>query len=151
MCACISSRGIWPDPASLNTNSNHALRSSSEANRELADSGPHDRCRYPAEYALPNEIDHPRTVYDREDEVMPTLDARLAPLFDPENLDETCAQLAAASGPTDADEVGVEAARRKLEDCDDRLGKYRAALDNGADPTIVATWIAEVQGEPPHR
>ena len=33
-----------------------------------------------------------------------------------------------------ASEATAEAARRKLEDCDYRLGKYRAALDGGADP-----------------
>jgi hypothetical protein len=114
-------------------------RMSGQRNHDRA----HYRCRYPTEYALANEVDHPRTVYVREDEVVPALDAWLASLFDPEHRDETCRQLAAASGPTDA--AAVEAARRKLEDCDDRLVKYRAALDNGADPTIVATWIAEVQ------
>jgi len=107
----------------------------------------HYRCRYPTEYALANDVDHPRTVYVREDEVMPALDAWLASLFDPANLDETCRALAAASGPNDADEASIEAARRKLADCDGRLVKYRAALDNGADPTVVAAWIAEVQGD----
>jgi hypothetical protein len=28
-----------------------------------------------------------------------------------------------------------------------QLAKHRAALDKGADPTIVAGWISEVQGE----
>lgn len=107
----------------------------------------HYRCRYPAEYALANDVDHPRTVYVREDEVMPALDAWIASLFDPENLDETCRSLAAASGPNDADEAAVDAASRNLADCDGRLAKYRAALDNGADPTVVAAWIAEVQGD----
>jgi hypothetical protein len=106
------------------------------------------RCRYPKEYALANELEHqPRVVYVREDEVMPALDGWLASLFDPENIDETCRTLAAASGPSDADEAALNAARRKLADCDGRLAKYRAALDNGADPTVVAAWIAEVQGE----
>jgi hypothetical protein len=86
-------------------------------------------------------------VYVREDEVMPALDAWLASRFDPEHLDETCRTLAAASGPSDADDAAVEAARRKLADCDGRLVKYRAALDNGADPTVVAAWIGEVQGD----
>ena len=44
-------------------------------------------------------------------------------------------------------EARMEAARRKLADCDSRLAKYRAALDAGADATIVAGWMAEVQGE----
>jgi site-specific DNA recombinase len=105
------------------------------------------RCRYPNEYALVNEVDHPRTVYVREDEVVPALDAWLARLFDPEHLDETCEALAATSGADDADEARIEAAHRKLADCDDRLGRYRAALEGGADGAVVAGWIAEVQAE----
>jgi hypothetical protein len=41
----------------------------------------------------------------------------------------------------------AEAARLKLADCDDRLRKYRAALEAGAEPATVAAWMAEVQGE----
>jgi site-specific DNA recombinase len=48
---------------------------------------------------------------------------------------------------TEADHARIEAAKRKLADCDSRLTKYRAALDAGADPAIVAGWFAEVQGE----
>ena len=40
-----------------------------------------------------------------------------------------------------------EGARRKLIDCDERLDRYRAALEGGADPKVVAGWIGEVQGE----
>lgn len=34
--------------------------------------------------------------------------------------------------------------------CDTKLGQYRAALDSGADPTVVTTWIAETQAERAH-
>ncbi len=78
---------------------------------------------------------------------MPKLDEWIATLFDPANLDDTCEALAEAGGATDADHARIEAAERKLADCDTRLAKYRAALDAGADPTIVAGWMAEVQGE----
>ncbi|MDQ6853074.1 MAG: hypothetical protein M3046_05175 [Actinomycetota bacterium] len=47
-------------------------------------------------------------------------------------LDRTCAELAAASGSVDdGDGARLEAARRKLTDCDDRLARYRAALEGG--------------------
>jgi DNA invertase Pin-like site-specific DNA recombinase len=105
------------------------------------------RCRYPTEYALANDIDHPRTVYLREADVVPELDRWLARVFDPEHLDETCAELAAASTADDVDEANVEAARRKLEGCDMRLARYRAALESGTDPAVVARWISEVQGD----
>jgi hypothetical protein len=105
------------------------------------------RCRYPADYALANDVDHPRTVYVRETEITAELDHWLATVFDPEHLDDTCALLAAAvDDPLQTDSAGIEAARRQLVDCDTRLDRYRAALDNGADPQIVAAWIADVQG-----
>jgi len=100
-----------------------------------------------AEYALANKVDHPKTVYLREDAVVPRLDAWLAQLFDAANLDATCDALAMADGVDEVAQARMEAARRKLADCDSRLAKYRAALDAGADPTIVAGWIAEVHGQ----
>ena len=105
------------------------------------------RCRYPTEYALTNNVDHPRTVYLREADVVPELDAWLARIFDPEHLDDTCAELAAASVAGAVDEAALEAAHRKLEDCDTRLDRYRLALESGTDPAIVGQWIREVQGD----
>ncbi|MFI6159038.1 hypothetical protein ACIA59_03720 [Micromonospora haikouensis] len=32
-------------------------------------------------------------------------------------------------------------------ECDAKLARYRAALEAGADPTVVTTWIAETQAE----
>jgi DNA invertase Pin-like site-specific DNA recombinase len=100
------------------------------------------RCRYPTEYALANDVDHPRTVYVREDEILPALDAWLATVFAPEHLDNTCEQLAAAASPSDSDTASIEAARRHLADCDKRLERYRTALDKGADAMVVAAWSA---------
>ena len=54
--------------------------------------------------------------------------------------------LAMARGANDADHARIEAAERKIADCDKRLAKYRATLGAGADP-VVAGWMAEVQGE----
>ncbi len=105
------------------------------------------RCTYPSEYALVGKVDHPLTVYVREDSIVPRLDAWIAELFDETNLDATCEALAMAGGPDDGAEARAEAARRKLVDCDERLAKYRDALEAGADARIVASWMAEVQGE----
>jgi len=62
-------------------------------------------------------------------------------------LEATCEALAMASEVDEAAVARAEAARRKIADCDQRLAKYRAALDAGADPVVVAGWMAEVQGE----
>lgn len=103
------------------------------------------RCRFPQEYALAVDTDHPRQLYLREDRVVPPLDNWLTRLFDPERIVETCA--AFASSQADGEPPEVDAARRKLLDCDLRLGRYRAALDSGADAATVAAWIRDVQAE----
>jgi site-specific DNA recombinase len=38
----------------------------------------------------------------------------------------------------------VAEARRIIADCDQRLGRYRAALEAGTDPTLIARWTADV-------
>jgi site-specific DNA recombinase len=108
---------------------------------------PHYRCRYPSEYALANSTQHPRTVYLREAAILPALDRWLAQLFDHQYLDATCQTLAAPTAPSTPTAAAAEAARRTIRDCDQRLTRYRAALDAGADPTLVAAWIAETQAE----
>jgi site-specific DNA recombinase len=41
------------------------------------------RCRFPQEYALVNELDHPKVVYLREAEILEPIDAWLATAFAP--------------------------------------------------------------------
>jgi DNA invertase Pin-like site-specific DNA recombinase len=103
----------------------------------------HYRCRFPEEYARTRELDHPTNVYLREDVLVPPLDEWLAGLVRPERIDELVADMAAGRDDAGSD-ARVEAARRKLADCETRMGRYRAALESGADPTIVAGWLAEV-------
>jgi site-specific DNA recombinase len=111
-------------------------------------SAPYYRCRYPAEYALVVDIEHPKIVYVRQDEIMPTLDRRLTELFDSANLEETCVLLASANDePQAAASRAEKAAAARLEQCDKRLDQYRKALDSGADPTVVTKWIADAQAE----
>jgi site-specific DNA recombinase len=105
------------------------------------------RCKYPSEYALANKVEYPKTVYVREESIVPPLDSWIAGLFDPANLDATYEALAMAGSADDAGEARREAARRKMADCDQRLAKDRKVLDAGADPAVVAGWMAEVQGE----
>ena len=107
----------------------------------------HYRCRYPSEYALANTVEHPRNIYVRQDRVVPPLDAWLVHLFDSSQLDDTCAQLAAAARPPDHHAAALDGARRTLADCDRRLARYRALLDEGTEPSVIATWLAELQSE----
>jgi site-specific DNA recombinase len=101
------------------------------------------RCRYPAEYAAAADVDHPKSVYLREVNLVGRLDDWLAELFSPANLDHTCRILATASRSDPAIDQR-RAAQQVLTDCQRRLDRYRAALEAGTDPAIVQQWIAEV-------
>ncbi len=93
-------------------------------------------------------IDHPRNVYVRQDAIEPHLDAWLAQVFDSENVEQTCAPLAAASKPdSDGETLARGTAQKAIGDCDRRLNQYRQLLDEGADPKTVASWMAEVQAD----
>ncbi len=86
------------------------------------------------------------TIYLREGLIVPKLDRWLSGMFSPEHLDRTCAALAGASrGP--AAGAAERAARRAVADCDKRLARYRATLDAGGDPAVVAQWIKETQAQ----
>ncbi|MFD0884120.1 recombinase family protein, partial [Streptosporangium algeriense] len=106
---------------------------------------PYYRCRYPAEYALANDLDHPKTVYLREDEVLPALDAWLAVEFGQRRREETVRFLA-EHGQVDHD-PGTEAANQRISECDRKLAQHRAALEAGADPVLVTQWMAETQAQ----
>jgi hypothetical protein len=100
------------------------------------------RCRYPQQYALANNVDHPRNVILREENLIRPLDTWLVQEFSPLQRRQTIAKLVdqAAAGapvaPTASDGPTVTP-------CDANLARYRTALEAGADPAVVATWIAE--------
>ncbi|MGF1431542.1 recombinase family protein [Kitasatospora sp. LaBMicrA B282] len=106
------------------------------------------RCRFPAEYALANRIQHPRNVYLREKDVLGPLDHWLTRMFAPHRLDDTIDLLAAAQNlsPTSAAQtLRAESARTIITTCDAKLTTHRAALEAGADPALVTQWITETQ------
>ena len=100
------------------------------------------RCRFPQEYALANRVRHPRNGYLAERVLVGPLDTWLGKAFAPASLDHTITALhEAQAAPDDADSE----IQRVLLDCDRRLASHRAALEAGADPTVVAGWMAEIQ------
>ncbi len=107
---------------------------------------PYYRCGFRSEYAGATGK-HPRWVYLRERYVTPQLDEWIEHLFDPENLEVTIAAMAAAQAPDDAAAARDEAARKRILDCGKKLAKYRAALEAGTDPSVVAGWVREVEAE----
>ena len=66
----------------------------------------------------------------------------------PADIDTTLDALEVSAPSTDdAGHVRAYAARRRVAECDTRLGRYRAVLQAGTDPVVVSAWIAEVQAE----
>ncbi len=107
---------------------------------------PHYRCHFPTEYALANRIEHPRSVYLREDAVLPSLDSWLAELFEPSKVQGTIDVLVSSfTSHSTRDDEAVADARQRLKEVDQQLSRYRQTLDAGADPTVVAGWIADAQ------
>jgi site-specific DNA recombinase len=107
---------------------------------------PHYRCVYPTEYGLANHTQHPRSIYVREESIVPALDRWLVRAFSPTALPNTIQALVDAQGdPHDEEQLArATEAKRILADCDQRLARYRAALEAGTDPTLIARWTAEV-------
>ena len=91
-----------------------------------------------------HKIDHPLAVYLREDAVLAPLDAWLAQAFAPEHLERSLAALEHAQPDTTPD---LERAQRVITECDRKLACHKAALEAGAEPTLVAAWIQDVQRE----
>ncbi|MEV0624212.1 recombinase family protein [Nonomuraea sp. NPDC050404] len=104
------------------------------------------RCKFPVEYALANKIEHPRTVYVREDHIVAELDPWLGRIFAPAALRETVQALLDAQS-NEMDLIVIEAARKAIADCDQRMTRYRATLDAGGDPQEVGRWMAETRAE----
>jgi site-specific DNA recombinase len=105
---------------------------------------PHYRCKLAAEYALANKVDHPKTVYVREDRIETAIDAWLAELFDPAHIDDTCRLLAQIDGsPEDA--ARIAAAHRLIADTDDRLAKLTAAIEAGSPADLVAPRMQQLR------
>jgi hypothetical protein len=107
-----------------------------------ANAAPYYRCRFPAEYAIANRIEHPLNVCLREDAILGHVDRWLAREFAPHRLSRTIDDLVAAQ------EMGVshagnrEEAAREIAECDRKLAQYRVALDTARNSATIAGWIA---------
>lgn len=105
---------------------------------------PYYRCVFLAQYAAQNKINHARAVYLREDQILPSVDRWLASKFGAHALRQTLLELAEAQD-TDSHGVAATEAKQEIAACDAKLRQHRAALEAGADPVIVTSWIAKVQ------
>lgn len=105
------------------------------------------RCKYPTDYP-DRGGDHPKSVYVKEEALLPGLDGWLGELFDQEHLDDTCDALAKAAEPDPDEQARRDEIRRRISALDSELDSYRAVMRNEPDaaPTI-GKWIAETTQE----
>ena len=105
------------------------------------------RCTASSDYVRQHQISHPPALYLREDQIITPIDQ-----FLPEELVGTAltdnlrrvaeaqyrAAVAAHDTAGEADRL-----RRVIVDADPKISRYRATLDAGGDPTLIADWITE--------
>ena len=108
---------------------------------------PHYRCVFPREYAQVNHIDHPRSVYVREELIIEPLDEWLTTVFDPAHLPGTIRAMSDAQVADDHRLAEVETLRQAVAECERKLASYRALVDAGSDPAVVAGWIVETEAK----
>jgi site-specific DNA recombinase len=112
-----------------------------------ANEAPYYRCRFPADHALANRVQHPVNVYLREDQLIGEVDGWLAREFAPHRMSATLRAIAQAQHAGSTRDADNDAVMSKIAECDRKLAQYRAALDSGASPATVAAWIAETEAE----
>jgi site-specific DNA recombinase len=105
------------------------------------------RCRYPQQYALAHGVEHPRNVYLREDLLVELLDAWLTSALAADRRDETVAAMFEAQAADVEVDPAVANLHAQIAACDAKIARYKATLDAGADPAIVAGWITTTQAE----
>ncbi|GAA2657773.1 recombinase family protein [Streptomyces vastus] len=121
--------------------------------RKMQPAAIRDRVYYRCEFkeqeaALHADLAHPRTVNLREDVACRALDSWIARAFAADRLTATVtalsqASIAASTAQTQTPEQTQ--ARQAIKECERRLARYQAALEAGADPTVVTQWINEAQ------
>jgi hypothetical protein len=102
---------------------------------------PHYRCTFLSEYAAKNKVSHPTSVYLREEQLLPEPDAWLSRKLDPIAFASAVRAFEAARPEPKPDED----AQQEIADCDAKLRQHRAALEAGADPVLVTSWMKETR------
>jgi site-specific DNA recombinase len=102
----------------------------------------HYRCTFLSQYAAKNKISHPTSVYLREELLLAKLDAWLARKLDPVAFTSALrAYEAGRPGEPQPD----QSAQQEIAEYDAKLRQHRAALEAGADPVLVTSWMKETQ------
>jgi len=81
-------------------------------------------------------------VYLREEQLLPELDAWLSRKFDPVAFTSAVREFEANRPDEPKADAG---AQQEIAECDAKLRQHRAALEAGADPVLVSSWMKETQ------
>lgn len=104
------------------------------------------RCRFTDDYP-DGDVEHPKSIYVKEEALLPGLAAWLGSLFDDDHVGETSAALAGTSEPDPEVERREAELRAAIADCDRRIRDHRQLLDDEDSVALAAQWIAETQRE----
>jgi site-specific DNA recombinase len=99
------------------------------------------------DFVRQHEIAHPPVLYLREEAITEPIDRFLYEELSGDSLAANLRRLADAHHRAElaAHQANDETERlgRTIEDCDAKIARYRAALDAGGGPALVAGWISE--------
>jgi hypothetical protein len=99
------------------------------------------RCEFGSTRSIPPDLDHPPTVYVREDAIVTKLDEWLADIVTPEAL-------AAAQGRPPQIAAHDEATRARIADCDLRIRRLTASVEEAGMPSEwIAARVVELRAE----
>ncbi len=90
-------------------------------------------------------MDHPPTVYLREDRLADAVNGWVSRLFSPDNLDETVALMAGAQEGPDTTEEAETRLRERIEAAESAMARLQRAMEAGWDPSeLTAQFNAAV-------
>jgi site-specific DNA recombinase len=105
------------------------------------------RCKASRDYVRQHGIAHPPVLYLRQESIIDPVDRFLTEELGRDSLTDTLHRIAEASHRAALAEHqqhdDAPRLRKTIADSDTKIAQYRATLDAGGDPTLVAGWISE--------
>ncbi|MEV7624081.1 recombinase family protein [Actinoplanes sp. NPDC089786] len=105
------------------------------------------RCTASRDFARQHKISHPPALYLREDTLTDPIDRFLRDELTGRTLADNLRQVADAeyrAALAAHDATGeIEKLRQTIADTEVKIDRYRATLDAGGDPALIASWISE--------